>query len=534
MKIEENMKNFKNCFSFEEVNDDHIKEIFSKLDSNTSTGEDQVPTKLVKLAKPFLIEHIKNSVNSSIKSSIFPSRAKKASVTPIDKGGNDKLKITNYRPVSVLNTFSKFYEKVMKNQIMAYFNDKVSPYLSAYRQSYNSQHVLIRLIEQWKEKLDQNYFVGAVLMDLSKAFDCVPHDLTIAKLSAYGFDITSLQFILSYLTDREQFTKVDGINSPFEKILTGVPQGSILGPIIFNIFINDMFYFINNCELHNYADDNTLSAFSNTVPNVIKLLETDTNESLSWLKKNKMIANPDKFQAIILSRSKEIPTVGLKVNIGSSFILTEDCVKLLGVTIDNRLSFDRHITSLCKKASAQMNALFRLSHALPQKAKKVLVDSFVYANFTYCPLTWHFSSYKSISKIELIHKRALKFLFSEFDSSYSDLLARSNRSLMSVNRLKCLCIEVFKTIHNLNPPFMKRFFQLRLRNRETRFQHTNNLNVPIRKTVRYGTKSLSVLAPRIWNGLCPFLKNLTKLSKFKTEIKHWNGSKCFCSKCRVS
>ena len=230
--------------------------------------------------------------------------AKRAAVSPLDKGGKDKTAITNFRPVSVLNVFSKFYERIMKNQINSFIDSKLSTFLSAYRKSYSTQHVLIRLIEEWKQKLDRNYVVGAILMDLSKAFDSIPHDLIIAKLYAYGFDFEALKLILSYLTDREQATRINSIYSAFQLILSGVPQGSILGPIIFNIFLNDLIYFIEKCNIHNYADDNTLTSSSNSIANLVKDLENDANIAISWLRNNKMIANPDKFQCIILSKNK--------------------------------------------------------------------------------------------------------------------------------------------------------------------------------------------------------------------------------------
>ena len=136
-------------------------------------------------------------------------------------------------------------------------------------------------------------------MDLSKAFDCVPHDLIIVKLSAYGFEHTALEFLLSYLTNRKQATRLNGLYSLFEITVAGVPQGSMLGPIIFNLFINDLFYFMKSSTLHNYADDNTISASSNSISNLIRTLESESSEALSWLSNNKMIANPDIFRAII-------------------------------------------------------------------------------------------------------------------------------------------------------------------------------------------------------------------------------------------
>ena len=183
------------------------------------------------------------------------------------------MEIGNYRPVSVLNVFSKFYERVIKSQIMVYFDNRFSEFLSTYRKNYSTQHVLMRLIEEWKSKIDKGYVVGAILVDLSKAFDCVPHELLLAKLHAYGFEIEALQYIFSYLSKRQQSTKINDTYSLLDFLISGVPQGSILGPILFNIFLNDLFYFIKISSIHNYADDTTLSTFSNSVPRLIEILE---------------------------------------------------------------------------------------------------------------------------------------------------------------------------------------------------------------------------------------------------------------------
>ena len=367
-----------------------------------------------------------DAINSSIFNSIFPKKAKVAIVSPLDKGGKDKTSLTNFIPISILSVFSKIFERVIKNQIVSFIDSKLSYFLAAYRKFYGTQHVMMRLIEEWKSKLDKHYVVGAVLLDLSKAFDCVPHDLLIAKLYAYGFDISALKLILSYLTGREQATRINNFYSIFQLLISGVPQGSILGPIIFNIFINDLFLFISTCNVHNYADDNTLSYFSNSIPNLIKVLEQETNNAVSWLSSNNMIVNPEKFHCIIISKDIS-DTSGIDINITNKTIKSEKYVKLLGISIDNKLNFNLQITELCKKASAQLNALYRLKNILPLKVKSILIQSFVYANFNYCTLIWNFSSAKSLQKVEKIQKRALKFILDNNEDSYETLLKKNRK-----------------------------------------------------------------------------------------------------------
>ena len=162
-----------------------------------------------------------DAINDIISKGIFRGNGKIPSVSPIDKQFDDKDKVSNFRPVSVLNTFSKINESAMKNQHNSVLNNIFSPYLTAYRESYSTEHVLIRLLEEWRDNLDNNYTLGGVLIDLSKAFDCIPDDLLIAKLSAYGrLNGNALKYIYTYLKNRKQCVRVNNVCSDFKDIIS--------------------------------------------------------------------------------------------------------------------------------------------------------------------------------------------------------------------------------------------------------------------------------------------------------------------------
>ena len=291
-------------FDFQQVKPPEVKRLLKEIDIKKAVGVDTIPPKLIKIGAYIIPEPLTKAINCCLRQSIFPDNAKIAPVVPVDKGKPDKYDVLSYRPVSILNVFSKIYEKVIKNQLMSYFEKYFSPFISAYRKSYSTQQVLIRLLEEWREKLDKKSVVGAVLMDLSKAFDCIPHDLIIAKLAAYGIERKNIRLIYSYLKGRKQCVKINNTYSDYNEIISGVPQGSLLGPILFNLSINDLFFFIEVASMHNFADDNTLSAWGETVSKLIETLESESNIAIDWFTKNEMIINPDKFQAIILDKKK--------------------------------------------------------------------------------------------------------------------------------------------------------------------------------------------------------------------------------------
>ena len=249
--------------------------------------------------------HLANIIDNDISNNSYSEHAKTATVRPIFKK-DDRTKIKNYRPISLLNIFAKIYERFLHENLSEYVDSFLSNFISASRKSCSSNRVLICLIENWKKSLDQKRLVEAVLPDLSKAFDSIPHDLLIAKLHAYGFSIDTVTLLYSYLKRRNQNVKINNTHSAFQVLLSGVPQGSILGPLLLNIFINDFYLWITKTDLLNFADGNTIRAAEKTIENLISTLEEESQAAIEWFKMNEMIVNPDKCQAIIIKRNSKM------------------------------------------------------------------------------------------------------------------------------------------------------------------------------------------------------------------------------------
>ena len=367
-------------------------------------------------------------------------------------------------------------------------------------------------------------------MDLSKAFDCFPHSLLVAKLHAYGFSYSTCKLIASYLCERRQRVKINNVRSEWKTLCKGVPQGSILGPLLFNAFINDLFYFVEKCILYNYADDNSMSHSAPAIQDECSALEHDGNIAIDWFESNGMQANPSKFQLMIMS---PIPTEPVSITLkGNTVIVSESCVKVLGILTDDRLDFSQHISLMCSKAARQLNALARISKYLDQSSLKTIHDSFISSNFSYCPLVWHFCGKVNNEKIEKIQERSLRILQNDFTSSYHDMLRIAETTPALIYRLRVLTLEVFKSLQKSNPPCLHDLFEIN----KTEYLMRNPMRLiqPKRRTTNYGIRTVSYIGANLWNQL-PFIGHDTlhmSASEFKQLLNVWNGPDLNCAICK--
>ena len=377
-----------------------------------------------------------------------------AEVSPIFKK-DDKLNKKNFRPVSILTGISKIFKYVLNNQLSAHFDNIFHELLSAFRKGYSCQSILLKFIEDAKLALDDKKMIGVLFMDLSKAFDCLPHGLLVAKLKAYGLTHSACELMGNYLSGRRQRVKIAGTKSQWNFLDKGVPQGSIIGPLLFNIFLNDLFYFIERGTLYNFADDNSLACVASDVNELKVDLQHDSTICINWFNENGMAANPSKFQFMILS-SQPIEQVQMTIDENVS-LTSEPFVKALGVYVDNRLTFNEHVRKSSSKAARQLDALSRISKFLNFNSKKLIFQSFIMSNFTYCPLVWHFCGKLNNAKIEKIQERALRIVCNDHMSEYSDLLEKMNTSTMLQSRLNIILTEVYKSLipDSKNPSYVR-------------------------------------------------------------------------------
>ena len=243
---------------------------------------------------------------------------------------------------------------------------------------------------------------------------------------------------------------------------------------------------------------------------------------------NNMRANPEKFQAIAIGSKSH--SQNFSFNFGDITVACDHEVKLLGVTVDYLLNFNTHISLLCKKASRQLNVLKRIGKYLNLQCKIMVYHSFILANFSYCPLIWHFCSAQNTKKMEKIQERALRFIYNDYISDCSTLLEKSKLPTLHVRRIQSMAIETFKLVNKQGPIYLHDI--IKIKNNHYSFRYSAKAEIPQVRTSRYGLSSFRYSAAKLWNDLPNHFRSVSSFGLFKTMIKSWNGADCTCIACR--
>ena len=346
---------------------------------------------------------------------MFPSRWKTAKVTPLHKGG-DVDDVSNFRPISVLPVLSKVIERHIHDALYNYLTDNslIYPRQSGFRKRHSTETALIRIIDELLFNLDDNKVCGLVLVDYCKAFDMVDHAILLDKLNAYGVDGSSLAWFKSYLSDRCQLVSLAGTMSDMTTARHGVPQGSILGPLLFIVFINDLPLHVSSSDIDLYADDTTITSYADfrKMSKLQDSLNMAVSEVVSWASANKLPLNEKKTKVLVVTGKRLSSKINYapEVSIGSTKLTNVCSAKLLGLEIDQDLSFSWHVDSVCKKRSLRIGILKKIRSMLPHKQRILYYNSMIKPVFDYVNVIWTTCNKDNLGRVLKLQKRAARII----------------------------------------------------------------------------------------------------------------------------
>jgi len=501
---------------FDATTNDEIKSVIEGMKDSNSTGIDCLTTKIIKLNVNALTPILKTLVNKSLSQGKFPEKLKTAKIIPVFKN-KDKTEISNYRPISILPVISKIYERVFYNRLYNYFNfnNLFSESQYGFRSGRSTELALLKFSEDIIHSFNDGKNTVATFMDLSKAFDCVNHEILLKKLEHYGINRICIQWVQSYITNRQHYSSWNENNSPTCSLNIGVPQGSILGPLLFLIYINDIVNSSQALTFVLFADDTTVYTSHKYIDTAINSMNNELQRVAKWFDANKLSLNVSKTQTMLLSRKKKL-TPSISVSIKDQEIARVAKTKFLGVVVDEHLTWKDHIALISNKISKSCGIIFQIRNSLTDSAKKLIYNSLIHPYITYC-LNVYASTYPTnLKPLELSQKRAIRALSVVGRRDHTAPLFEHWRILPIKNQITySSAIFAFKDINNL---IDSNNFLTFNNNPQYNLRNNDNLRIP-QTSNTHSQKFLKYRAVKDWNAISIDIKQSNTLANFKRKLK---------------
>lgn len=517
-----NFSNDTNSFKFKEVDVNDIYKYVATIKTN-SYGIDNINLKMLNIVLPFCVHVLKAIFNKSLTTGIIPKIWKYALVLPIPKIAKPS-EFKDLRPINILPILSKLLEKIVADQLKIYINtfNILPKNQSGFREGYSTCTALMKVIDDISHNIDRTELTLLVLLDQSKAFDLVNFDLLLAKLTYLNITNVELYWFKNYLQDRYQAVKLE--NTISNKVMTksGVPQGSILGPILFSIFLFDLETIFTKCQIHMYADDiqiYTGSKVSN-INDGINILNYELNKFSNWCCKNGLRINPNKSVAICVGNERLINQINfddIKILINDTEIQWVQTAKNLGLYMDSLLNFNEHVTNIFKQCFMVLKSIHQFKFSLPEELKLKIVKSLIYPKIEYCCVVYYnFLTLLNKNKLQRVQNACFRFIC--ITNYREHITPHINRhcELKIENRIKLLfCQFLYKVVNNNTPDYLVELLSRRseIHNINVR---TNNYTIPQHSTRKF-EGSFSYCAPTELNEYFDLLS--LSYGMYKKEVK---------------
>ena len=517
----------KDTIVLNEVTDNEIINII-KLLNNSAPGPDGIDSKVVKSSYISFIRPLRHVFNLSISKGVFPNELKLAYVTPVYKSG-DKFSINNYRPVSVISVFSKILEKLMYTRLLNFVNKYklLYKFQFGFRENYGTTLALIYLTDYLCQALNNGDYIIGICIDLAKAFDTVDHNILFKKLYSYGIRGIALEWFKSYLNERKQCVKFSNNLSYPSTINCGVPQGSILGPILFLLYVNDLANVSKLLFLIMFADDTNIFVTGKNINNMIQILNSELMKIVEWMNANKISLNVKKTQFMIVSGSKTVSQGMDDVKINGNKIEMVNCTKFLGVYIDNKLSWAKHIAYIKSKISKAIGIICKARKKLDKAILLTLYYSFVQPYFLYGIEIWGNSYNKYMDSLFLLQKKAMRIIKCVGPKDTTVNIFKEFK-VLKLSQLYNVSVAVFmyKFVKGNLPDIFSHMYSSNFNVHSYNTRNINNLRIPycrliiVKQQIRYtGVKIWNYIRCRI-NYNCSvhsFRRNVKKLFFIDTK-----------------